>query len=324
MRIAGVAGVCGLCRFDLLCFYVLYIDIALYVGFVMKKLIVFLKGTIRKFNKWKKDINDINNYRPYLTVRVVNKMGRRHWLFCKKQRREVHLLSDGEFRAYKKLLWQPGVIRVMEQFALDIDKTLDIAVSKNYRHPRNWETNEAHVMTTDFLVQKYDLKNPSRVITTAYSFKYWDQIFVLSPDEEEASWNEAKEEVDLKPQKKSARTWQKFEIEEIYWNNRGVQYEVITENFATKEEAWNIRFCESAWQATYTFDESNYFVEAFIEAWQSNFKKTLTFILKLVATRLTTSEEKALELFKYCALNHLLPLKHSNCLQPYRHLELAL
>ncbi|AMN14033.1 MAG TPA: hypothetical protein DD453_04460 [Alteromonas macleodii] len=72
--------------------------------------------TVKRFNQWKKDIANIDNYRAFLTVRQVNKVGRRHWLFCKRQRREVHLLSDAELYTYHKLLWRPGTIRVMEQF----------------------------------------------------------------------------------------------------------------------------------------------------------------------------------------------------------------
>ena len=69
--------------------------------------------TVKRFNQWKKDIENIENYRPFLTVRQVNKVGRRHWLFCKRQKREVHLLSDAELYTYHKLLWKPGTIRVV-------------------------------------------------------------------------------------------------------------------------------------------------------------------------------------------------------------------
>lgn len=82
--------------------------------------------TIKKFNAWKKGIVLSGQYKPYLTVRDVNKIGRRHWLFCPKQKRQVHLLSDGESRAYKKLISKPSTVIVEEQFALDIDETLDI------------------------------------------------------------------------------------------------------------------------------------------------------------------------------------------------------
>ncbi len=69
----------------------------------MKKLI-YLKPpkTVLKYKQWIADISN-GEYRSYLTVRDVNKIGRRHWIFCDRQNREVHLLSDGERRMYMEL-----------------------------------------------------------------------------------------------------------------------------------------------------------------------------------------------------------------------------
>jgi hypothetical protein len=279
--------------------------------------------TVKKYNEWIRDIRQ-NMYRPYLTVRQVNKVGRRHWMFCQKQRREVHLLSDGELRMYKILLWLLGCIKVMEQFALDIDETLDIAVAANLIHPRNWQTSEAYVMTTDFVVQRYDVANPSNIITTAYTFKYFGQIYEV--DEAGTlvdSWNEENLS-ENNVVRKNLRTWQKFAIEKEYWRRRGVEYRVVTERDATKEEFWNIVFCESSQKLTFKQNEVSEFIMLFVKIWQENFNKTLSFIIKLVAVQMGANEAHTLSVFKYSVLHHILPLKHSCCLQMFRPLELSL
>ena len=287
-----------------------------------KEILPTLK-TVKKFNQWKKDIADIENYRPYLTVRQVNKVGRRHWHFCKKQKREVHLLSDGELRKYHKLLWKPGTIRVMEQYALDLNETLDIAVAGNLIHARNWETSEAFVMTTDFVTQRLAPNNATQVITEAYSFKYFDQIFELdSSGEEVASWHRG-DELKGKKKRKNIRTWQKFAIEREYWRRRGVIYHEVTEKDATKEEYWNIKFCEPAWDLDVEKPLLVEYLTVFISVWNTYFRKPLFFLLSEVAKLLNLSHSLALSIFQHTVLHQMLPLKHSSCLQLNRPVELA-
>ena len=133
----------------------------------MKKLTYLkLPKTVKKYKQWTDDIAN-GTYRSYLTVRDVNKVGRRHWMFCDKQNREVHLLSDGERRMYMELLYKPSTVAVFEQYALDLDETLDIAVELNIMHPRNWKTYEAYVMSTDFLVESLSADDSTTQLTNS-------------------------------------------------------------------------------------------------------------------------------------------------------------
>lgn len=293
------------------------------VGSDMKEILPTPK-TVKRFNQWKKDIENIENYRPFLTVRQVNKVGRRHWLFCKRQKREVHLLSDAELYTYHKLLWKPGTIRVMEQFALDLDETLDIAVAGNLIHARNWETSEAYVMTTDFVTQRFDPLRPNTLITEAFTFKYFDQIFELnSTGEEVANWHRGGELTGEK-RRKNIRTWQKFAIEREYWRRRGVQYYEITEKDATKVEYWNIKFCEPAWDLVVDNDVMLDYLSVFNKVWESNFKKPLQYLLSISAEILSITDSYSLALFQYTVLNNLMPLEHSSNLQLNRPVELQI
>jgi predicted RNA-binding protein with PIN domain len=261
--------------------------------------------TVEKLNIWKAEIHN-SQYRPYLTVRSVNKIGRRHWMYCSKQKRQVHLLSDGERRAYTILLSMPETKAVMEQYALDSNETMDIAIEQGVIHPRNHKTGEAHVMTTDFVVTQ-NVPNQFGVYATAYTFKYFDQLYTLEGDTR-------------KP--KSYRTWEKFNIEKEYWNLRGLDYRILTERDATKEYSWNIQFCDSAVNAVFTDKNIHSFLLLFKANWLRKSTLTLQEHMNMVAKGLSISQEQSLELFKFCVLRRLLPIEHDFCIRMFRPINL--
>lgn len=263
---------------------------------------------ITSLNTWKRKIVKSGHYLPYLTIRNVNKIGRRHWIYCPRQKRQVHLLSDGEFRAYKILLWQPDVIAVEEQYALDVDETLDIATDANLIHPRNWETNEAYVMTTDFVVS-IRLEDNSH-LRIAYTFKYWDQLFKRLD-------NGDIETIKL-------RTWQKFAIEREYWRKRGVEYRVITELDTTKVCAWNIEYFELAHDLVVNTEELKEFGLAFIKAWNNAPRAELQDHFKFVQHQINTPYQRVQSLFQYSCLHHLLPINTDKYIRVFRSVELKL
>lgn len=275
----------------------------------MRHIKVFASAEIiESLNAWKREIVKLGHHVPYITVRDVNKIGRRHWIYCPRQKRQVHLLSDGEFRAYKILLWQPNVISVEEQYPLDVDDTLDIAVAANLIHPRNWETNLAYVMTTDFVVTiRLEDGSLKRI---AYTFKYWNQIF------------RQLENGDVEQIK--TRTWQKFAIEREYWRNRNVEYRVITERDTTKVCAWNIEYFELAHDFVATADELKDFGQAFIESWSNKPRAELQAHFESVQHRINTSYQRVQSLFQYSCLHHLLPINTDKYIRVFRPVELRL
>jgi len=263
---------------------------------------------IKSLNSWKRHIVKAGHHIPFVTVRAVNKIGRRHWVYCPRQKRQVHLLSDGEFRAYKILLWQQGVISVEEQYALDVDETLDIAVDANLIHPRNWETSNAYVMSTDFVVTS---KMPDgSVKRIAYTFKYWNQIFRSLEDG--------------RVEQIKKRTWQKFAIERQYWAKRGVEYRVITELDTTKVCAWNIEYFELAHELQASAAELKVFVTAFVNAWSDAPRSELQELFKSIQHQLNTSFQRTQALFQYACLHHLLPINTDKYVRIFRSVELKL
>lgn len=263
---------------------------------------------ILSLNRWKRDLEKAKHHVPFITVRHVNKVGRRHWIYCPRQGRDVHLLSDGELGAYKILLWQPETVRVEEQYALDIDESLDIAISGNIVHPRDWKTNFAHIMTTDFVRTK-QMESGARQ-RVAYTFKYWNQLYERCTDGNIRQIN--------------PRTWQKFAIEREYWRRRGVAYRIITERDTTKARIWNINSFELAHNLNPAQSELIEFGESFVEQWMGAPNDELQDHLQDVASKLGLSFKRSQSLFKYCGLHHLLPLNTTRYLRLFLPLELTL
>ena len=268
-----------------------------------KQTLMVPSKTVQKFNDWKKDFIN-GKYRAYIPAHKANKISRRHLIYCMTQKREVSCLSDGERRTYAVQLNIPSTVAVMEQFALDIDETLDIAVALNIRHPCNWKTGEAYVMTTDFVVQRAtgDLDRPLRTI--AYTFKYWDKIYKMDPNGKRV--------------RISRRTWEKFEIERAFWNSKGIEYRVITELDATKAQLWNIDFCRAARGMSVPESEMVSFLNAFDLHWSNEPYLTLKQLVNRVASDLQINEDYSFKLFKFGVLNWRIAINRAQYLRTFR------
>ncbi|MEH8015788.1 TnsA endonuclease N-terminal domain-containing protein [Rheinheimera muenzenbergensis] len=265
-------------------------------------------STLKKYNQWVLDIHS-GTYRPFLTVRAVNKFGRRHWIWCDKQQREVHLLSDAERRAYEIMISRPTTVEVKEQYALDFSETLSIANELGYVHPRNYKTKQIIVMTTDFITVSQSLVNQKLLLKAkAYTFKYSSDLYT---DKSCSAFLPS-----------ATRTIQKLEIEQEYWNRRGIEYRVITELHATKERAWNIQFCKNSFKGVADKSLAMEFPSVFYDIWEKNRYAHLSDLFIQSATILAIGQDDAEQLFCFCVLHDLVKLVHSSKLQKYRPIEL--
>lgn len=271
-----------------------------------KRNLVVDNKTVKELNDWKQTINH-GKYQPFLTVRQVRQMGRRHWHCCPIQKRSVHLLSDGERRAYDVLLSCNAKRKVMEQYALDIDVTMHIAEEMGIQHPWDYRTNLAHVMTTDFVVTSAVVELPD-FPTVAYTFKYFDQIY-------DDAGNVKKE---------SRRAWEKLTIEQRYWNLMGIEYRLITEKDASKERAWNIAFCASYSSNKLVESDIAIYANCFEAHYERGSQQTLKQICLSVADDLSISFEESVSAFKYCVLFQHLLLVHDFFLREFRPINLVI
>lgn len=92
------------------------------------------------------------SYRPWIETRDVSSSGRKHLVTGSRFGREIHLLSDIEFRLFLMLEWADNVIELREQYPLELDLTLLVAQKLEIKHPTYPGTSDPAVMTVDFMV----------------------------------------------------------------------------------------------------------------------------------------------------------------------------
>jgi len=141
------------------------------------------------------------NYSPYFFVRDVPSHGRSHRIYSRLSGRVIHLLSDIEYAHYLMLDMDESVIDIREQFALNRPDTIRIAANLGFRHPKDPKSDANSVMTTDLVVTYQSRKTlPLKAIA-------------IKPASEVGK----------------ARIAQKLKIEEMYWIERGIPFQVLTE-----------------------------------------------------------------------------------------------
>lgn len=107
-------------------------------------------------------------YRPWIQVRDISSLGRKHLVPGTRFGRDVHLLSNVEFNLFLMLEWSDAVLDINEQFALDRDLTQDVARKLGIKHPYYPGTDVPTVMTADFLVT---LRRGGRTVVEAFNAK---------------------------------------------------------------------------------------------------------------------------------------------------------
>jgi hypothetical protein len=142
------------------------------------------------------------DYSPWLTVQDVPSQGLATRIRGYKTKRVHHLLSKLETDFFCLLEFSPGVIDIREQFPLlPLEETLAIAEACDVRHPTDPKSQEAVVMTTDFVITGLRQRKQEEVART---IKYSQDL-------------EAK------------RTLEKLEIERRYWQSHQVDWGIVTE-----------------------------------------------------------------------------------------------
>ncbi|TPH18081.1 TnsA endonuclease N-terminal domain-containing protein [Litorilituus lipolyticus] len=228
-------------------------------------------------------------YQPFIDIDAVNSISRRHLYHCPIQKRLVHLLSDGEANAYKRLIYEPDVIGIREQFPLHLPKTLKIASKLRFIHPRNWETKELYIMTTDLLVDRVDFTS-GEVYQQAWNYKYWDAIYQYTKDGAVI--------------KKSWRTWQKNKIEGVYWLDKGIECIQTTERDSSKVAVQNITWFQMRHDLDVGAEELNQFKTYFTQSYINNPRAWLEEHLCNVCKHMNRSFRDAQAMFQFAAFHH--------------------
>jgi hypothetical protein len=153
-------------------------------------------------------------YKPWLHIQDVSSLGRSTRLKGIKVPRQYEFLSDLERNYFYLLEYSDEVVDIREQYPLfPIEETLLIADELGIKHPIDPTTQEPIVMSTDFVVTTKGKKN----IDVARTLKYKNDL----ADE---------------------RVLEKFEIERVYWERKGIDWGIVTESEISKTMATNIAF----------------------------------------------------------------------------------
>lgn len=154
-----------------------------------------------------------SDYKPWLTVRNVSSKGRSCRLYNQRIERPMTVFSKLEECTCYTLMWQDEIIDIREQFPLlPLSETQEIARELGIKHPRAPRAKHDLVMTTDFVVTVQKEGNPYLV---AVYVKYQNDLTKM-------------------------RTREKYMIEKEYWQRRGIDLKIVTENSFVPIEAENI------------------------------------------------------------------------------------
>lgn len=129
------------------------------------------------------------------------------------EKRIVDTLSKGETEFFWLLRFDENVVEIREQFALNPKYVAEIAVSLGFRVPKR-------ILSTDFLVSYSD----GRVV--AYSVKDKRTVLDKTSYKNEGNW------------KKMIRRQM---IEKCYWENIGVEFQMVFAEELNHQRANNIR-----------------------------------------------------------------------------------
>ncbi|MEG2329222.1 TnsA endonuclease N-terminal domain-containing protein [Anaerorhabdus sp.] len=147
------------------------------------------------------------DYKPFIRVRDISSSGTCSHFVNPYTGRAMELLSQGEMEFALLLLWDLDVIDIREQYPLDLSETLAICNKLDLKHPHNEKT----PMTTDFLVTY------KGGIDKAYSLKY------------------ARENI------LNRRSKEKLAIEKLYWNQKGIEWQLVFRSDFNPIRIQNIR-----------------------------------------------------------------------------------
>ena len=141
-------------------------------------------------------------YKPWLTISDVPSRGRSHRFHCPKTGRTHHLLSDNEYMAFLKCWWDDDVIDIREQFPiLDRRETVIIAAALGIRHPVYPSSQALMVITSDLVVTK---GRGAQRTTVVHAIKQAEDL-------------------------KNPRICDLLEIERRWWEQRGIEWSLMTE-----------------------------------------------------------------------------------------------
>lgn len=176
-----------------------------------------------KLEKWIKEgrgQGEGKEYKTWLTVQDFPSMGRVTRIFGWTTQRIHHFFSDTQLKYFYLLDWEDRVIDIREHYPLiDLEIVLKDISDLNLDKFKDKITKEPYIFTTTFLVTLLNQDGQKSVV--ARSIKYASEL-----------------------SKKS--TIEKLEIERRYWEEKGINWGIVTNKDINVVRARNIEWIHSA------------------------------------------------------------------------------
>lgn len=157
---------------------------------------------------------NFENYKPWLKIQDVGSQGLATRIRGNKTGRSHQLLSTLELDYLYLLDWSEDVIDIREQYPLDLKETIALAKEVDLIHPPCSNPTQPIIMTTDFLIT---IRQPIGTKEAARTIKYSKDLA-------------------------DSRVLEKFEIERLYWNERNIDWGIVTELDINKILVKNIKW----------------------------------------------------------------------------------
>lgn len=155
-----------------------------------------------------------SDYKPWLNIQDVPSNGQANRKASWTVGREHQLMSQLELSYLFIFDWHPAVIDIREQYPLlPLEDTLAIAEEHRITHPKDTQTKEDTVVTTDFVLTLID---NNRLVQRAVAVKEVQEL-------------------------QDPRVIEKLEIERLYWQSSRVQWCIGTERNLNRVFVENVK-----------------------------------------------------------------------------------
>lgn len=236
------------------------------------------EAKIARYYKEGRGQGELANYKPWLTTQDVPSEGRNHRFMGWKTNREHQFFSDLEYNYLCIMDWVPQVVDIREQFPLDRMITVEIADKLGINHSSDTKSGTPIVMTTDYLLT---IRENNKLIYKART---------------------------IKPSKElnDKRTIQKFEIERIYWEDKGVDWSIVTEKEMSSILCDNLHFLRNSY-----ITDVEMTIPAFLDEWGS-FSGELLHNLKSFETKYNYEKGTGISLYRHLLARKILSVDMTN------------
>ena len=243
-----------------------------------------------------------SDYKPWITIQDVPSNGRSTRLRGITVNRQHEFLSDMERNYFLIVEFSDRVKDIKEQYPLlPREETIEISNMLGIKHPTDPNTLVPIVMTTDFFLTAV---KDGKLVRLARTIKSKNDL-------------------------ENTRQLEKFEIERVYWERRGIDWGIVTEAEIDKVFAHNVMSVHKFKNISdkVGFDklsdiQINKFINNYIK--RLNGESTIREISDKFDDDMLLETGSGLTLFKHLIINHLIEIDMTIKLNTERKIEISI